>query len=257
MIKISVDSSSAQKALIAAEKQAKFAAANALNSVAFDGMREGRKHIEQNLDRPTRWTVSSWYVRKKATKNDLVAVVGWSDYLQNKRGNAADYYLSQHWNGGRREYKAFEQRLIRAGIMPSGMYAVPGQAAEEMGMIDRYGNMKGGVLVAILSALSAFKESGYNANASTRQAKRLSANKMASRQVYWAGKPGKNTPNGIWAIDDKHSKRGRLRPVIVFVRTPAYRKRMDLDTVANKVRNGFDAAFQTAYAKALATARSA
>jgi hypothetical protein len=257
MIHIKVDASSTLRMLENGQKQARYAAAVALNTCAFNGMREGRKHLEQRLDKPTRWTVSSWYVRKKAKKTDLVAVVGWSDYLANKRGNAADYYLSQHWNGGRREYKAFEQRLIRAGVMPSGMYAVPGQAADDLKMIDRNGNMKAGVLVAILSALSTFTEAGYNGNASTRQARRLSANKMASRLVYWAGKPGKNTPNGIWVIDEKYSKRGRLRPVMVFVRSPNYSKRLDLDGVANKAKSGFDQAFKLAYAQAMITARPA
>lgn len=255
MIRVTVDSSSALRMLDVGSKQARYAASVALNNQAFKAMRDGRKHIVHGLDRPTRWTVTSWYVRKKATKADLVSAVGWSDYLANKRGDAADYYLSQHWNGGRREHKAFETRLIRAGILPAGMYAVPGQAAEDMNMIDRFGNMKGGVLVAILSALGAFKEAGYSANATTRQSKRISANKMATRQVYWAGKPGKNTPNGIWAIDDKHSKRGRLRPVIVFVKAPNYKRRLDLKAIAAKAQAGFDAEFKVAYAQAMATAR--
>jgi hypothetical protein len=241
--------------LDAGQKQARYAASVALNNQAFKAMRDGRKHIEQKIDRPTRWTITSWYVRKKATKTDLVSAVGWSDYLSNKRGNAADYYLSQHWNGRKREHKAFETRLIRAGIMPDGLYAVPGKAAEDMGMIDHYGNMKGGVLVAILSALGAFKEAGYSANATTRQSKRISANKMASRQVYWAGKPGVNTPNGIWAIDEKHSKRGRLRPVIVFVKSPDYKRKLDLKGIADKAQRGFSAEFDKAYHQALATAR--
>lgn len=236
-------------------KQARYAARVALNNQAFKAMREGRSALSAGLDRPTRWTITSWYVRRKATREKLEAVVGWSDYLANKSGNAADYYLSQHWNGGRREHKAFEKRLIRAGIMPAGMYAVPGKAAEDLKMIDPHGNMKGSVLVAILSAVQAFGESGYNANATTRQSKRMSASKMASRLVYWAGKPGKNTPNGIWVLDDKYSKRGRLRPVLVFVRAPAYKRRLDLKSIATKAQTGFEAEFKAAYAKAMATAR--
>lgn len=255
MLKVTVDVASVQRMLAQGQKQVRFAASSALNTQAFKAMRDGRQHIEQKLDRPTRWTVTSWYVRKKATKADLVAVVGWSDYLSNKRGNAADYYLSQHWNGGRREHKAFESRLIRAGIMPAGMYAVPGRAADDMGMMDRFGNMKGSVLVSILSALSAFTESGFSANASVRQSRRIGANKRAAKQVYWAGKPGKNTPNGIWAIDDKHGKRGRLRPVIVFVKSPHYKIRLDLKSIADKAQSGFPAEFDKAYRQALATAR--
>lgn len=255
MIKVTVDTSAARRMLEAGHKHARYAAMVALNNQAFKAMRDGREHIKSKLDRPTRWTITSWYVRRKATKDKLEAAIGWSDYLSNKSGEAADYYLSQHWNGGRREYKAFEKRLIRAGIMPAGLYAVPGKAAEDMGMIDAYGNMKGGVITAILSALSAFTESGYNANATTRQSRKLSVNKRAAKNVYWSGKPGPNTPNGIWALDEKYSKRGRLRPVIVFVRKPTYTRRLNLKAISDKANSGFAAEFSRAYRQALASAR--
>ena len=246
MIKVTIDSSSVRRMLANGSKQVTWAAKEALNNVAFSSMRSGRDHIRSKFDRPTRWTVNSWYVRRKATEAKLEAVVGWSDYLSNKSGNAADYYLPQHWNGGRREHKAFEKRLIRSNIMPADMYAVPGKAAEDMGMIDAYGNMKGGVLTAILSAVGAFTESGYSANATTRQSKKYSANKRAARNVYWAGKPGPNTPNGIWALDEKFSKRGRLRPVIVFVRGPRYTKRLDLGMLSRKADVDLQAEFNRA-----------
>lgn len=227
--------------------QAKTAAKIALNNIAFESMREGQREMETKLHRPTRWTLKSWYVLKKATSQDLSAAVGWSDYLSNKWGQDALHLLAQQWNGGSRNYKRFETRLIRRGYMPSGMYAVPGKAAEELGMIDAYGNLKGSVITAILSSLGTFTEAGYNANATVSQSRKNSDSKMAKRHVYWAGKPGKNTPNGIWAIDDKHSKRGRLRPIIIFVRSPRYRARLDLkklqDHAVSKFPKEFGAAF--------------
>lgn len=254
MLKVTVESSGVRRMLDAGQKQARYAAMLAINNVAFEAMRGGRRELETKLDRPTRWTVTSWYVRRKATKQKLEAVVGWSDFLSNRRGDAADYFLSQHWNGGARQHKAFEKRLIAAGVMPSGLFAVPGKAADELGMIDRFGNMKGSVLVAILSGLGTFTEAGYAANATVRSGKRRSASKSASRHVYWAGKPGKNTPNGIWIIDDKHSARGRLRPVMVFVRSPVYAKRLDIKSIADSASRRFDAEFAKAYRQALATA---
>lgn len=255
MIRVSVDSAATRRMLDAGQKHVRYAAMLAINNCAFHAMRAGRKEIESKIDKPTRWTVTSWYVRRKATKQKLEAVVGWSDYLANKKGEAADYYLSQHWNGGGRKHKAFEKRLIDSGVMPSGLFAVPGKAAEDLKMIDRFGNMKAGVLVAILSGLGTFNEAGYNANASVRSGKRRAASKTASRHVYWAGKPGKNTPNGIWIIDDKHGARGRLRPVMVFVRSPVYAKRLDLKSISNSAPRNFDVEFAKAYRQALATAR--
>lgn len=233
-------------------KQVDYAASRALNSVAFDAMREGRAHIAAGI-KATPWTANAWYVRKKASKNNLTASVGWSDYLANKRGHAAEYYLSQHWTGGSRKQKAFESRLQRAGLLPAGMVTVPGKAAPDLRLTDGKGNIKGSALTAILSALGTFTESGYSANASGR---RLGKSKAASRQVYWAGKPGPNTPNGIWAIDEKYkSGRGRLRPVMIFVNRASYQKRLDLGNVAEKSRARFDRHFSAELENALRTAR--
>jgi hypothetical protein len=112
-------------------KQVRYAASRALNAAAFAAMREGQKQIEGALDRPTRWTLKSWYVRKKADKNNLVASVGWSDYLVNKQFKGPDYYLAQHFFGGRRKNKRFEDRLISARLMPAGMQVAIGKAAQD------------------------------------------------------------------------------------------------------------------------------
>jgi hypothetical protein len=256
MIKIMIDTKHALNALLATQKQVRFAASKALNNIAFKAMRDGRAHVQANLNNPTPWTVKAWYVRKKATKADLVAAVGWSDYLSNKRGHAAEYYLGQHWTGGGRKQKAYESHMQRSGLLPAGHFTVPGAAAKEMKMLDARGNFKGGAIVAIMSALGAFDQRGFTANATARQSKKRSANKSASKQVYWAGKPGKNTPNGIWALDEKFGKgRGRLRPIMVFVSRANYRKRLDLDKIAAQAVATFDIEFKREMANAIATAR--
>lgn len=235
-------------------KQARYAASRALNTAAFAAMREGQRQIEGALDKPTRWTLKSWYVRKKADKTSLVAAVGWSDYLVNKSFKGPDYYLAHHFSGGRRKLKRFEERLIAAGLMPSGYQTAIGKAAQEMGMIDGNGNMKGSVLVAILSGLQAL---GGDVNQNARGRGRLSANKSAAKQVYWSGKPGPNTPNGIWALDEKYKGgRGRLRPVLIYVKPGNYRKRLDLERIANAVVvKTFNAEFDKELANAMRTAR--
>jgi hypothetical protein len=236
-------------------KQVRYAASRALNTAAFEAMREGQRQIEGALDKPTRWTLKSWYVRKKANKNDLVASAGWSDYLVNKQFKGPDYYLEHHFAGGRRKLKRFEERLISKGLMPAGYQCAIGKAADEMGLIDSRGNMKAGVIVAILSALQALSGPGSNGDANGR--KRQSANKRAARNVYWAGKPGPNTPNGIWALDEKFKGgRGRLRPVLIYVKPGNYRKRLDLQKISDAVvLRTFNAEFAKEYANAMRSAR--
>ena len=263
MIKVSVTGLGAIRAQMdGASKQVAYAASRAINTMAFEAMRAGKDHIRQKIDRPTNFTVNSWYVRRKASKERLEAVVGWSDFLSSKRiaegmDAGAEFYLAQHWNGGGRRYKAFERQLLARGVLPRGMFAVPGAAAEELGMIDSYGNMRSGVIVQILSSLGVMDEMGYTSNATVRQSKRLSGRRIAQRYVYWAGKPGKNTPLGIWIIDDKHSARGRLRPVIVFVKSPVYRVRLDLEAVKAKTLTNanFDRLFRQELDAAMRTAR--
>lgn len=264
MIEIRVDTRDAERFLDSIQKkQIPYASMIALNNVAFRVLKEGREHIQARLDRPTRWPIQSWYVRRKATKQSLMAVVGWSDFLAQKRlapgntGSDPEWYLSQQWNGGGRKHKAFERQLIRARLMPADRFAVPGEAAEEMNMMDRHGNMKPGVIVAILSAIGSFDEAGYTANATVRQSKRLSASKAAKKNVYWAGSPGKNTPNGIWALDENYGNgRGRLRPVMIFVRSPQYKKRLDLERIVRRARDKYlPDEFRKALQHAIRTAR--
>jgi hypothetical protein len=140
--------------------------------------------------------------------------------------------------------------------MPAGMFAMPGDAAKGLGFIDARGNFKASALVQILSQLGAFTESGYSANATTRQSRKVKGLKAAAKQVYWAGKPGRNTPNGIWALDEKHGNgRGRLRPVMVFVSKANYKQRLDLSTVAKINPGEFEATFWAEFRKAVASAR--
>ena len=262
MIKVRIDGIKATIAKLSGQqKQVAFAASRALNNLAFQAMREGRSHIQANLDKPTAYTVTSWRVRRKATKANLEAVVGWSDYLVSKRiqggqDAGAEYYLAQHWSGGGRKLKAFERHMRRTGILPEGMYTVPGKAAEELGMIDGHGNFRGSAIVAIMSKVGALDELGYSGNATVRQSKRIGARKSATRHVYWVGKPGKNTPMGIWMLDEKFSARGRLRPVMIFVRQPMYRVRLHIEQIHRAVLSaGWAREFDKELSAALRTAR--
>lgn len=262
MIQVKIEGTQALIARLAGQqKQVAYAASRALNTLAFKAMREGQAHIRANLDRPTNFAVKAWYVRRKATKAALEAVVGWSDFVSSKRIQegqfaGAEYYLSQHWSGGGRKIKAFERQLRRAGLLPSGMFSVPGNAADELGMIDAHGNFKGSAIVAILSRLGTFDELGYTANATVRQSKRIGAARSAARKVFWAGKPGKNTPPGIWMIDDAHSERGRLRPVMIFVKAPHYRVRLNIDHIHRTVvAAGFRQEFDRELGAAMRSAR--
>lgn len=232
------------------KKQIPFATSVALNQAAFLSLKDIQREVMDSFDRPTPWIQRSARYTK-ATKTNLSVTFGY-DVFGNKQGVTAGKVLRAEVAGGERKLKRFEIALRRKGVLPEGMFAVPGKAAADLGMIDQYGNMKGSVIVQILSKLEAFQEVGFTANVVNK--KRKSA--AGRDRYYWVGKPGRNTPIGVWLIDEKYSKRGRLRPILIFVDSTNYEKRYDFQYVAGKaLRKHFDEEFPAALERALATAR--
>jgi hypothetical protein len=231
-------------------KQIPFATSVALNQAAFLSLPDITREVNDSFDRPTPWIQKSARYTK-STKSNLSVTFGY-DVFGNKQGVTAGKVLSAEVTGGERKLKRFEIALRRKGALPNDMFAVPGEAAKDLGMIDAYGNMKGSAIVQILSKLEAFQEIGFTANVTNKKRKRA----PGRDRYYWVGKPGRNTPLGVWLIDEKHSRRGRLRPVLVFVKSANYEKRYDFDYAASKaLLKHFDNEFPKALSRALDTAR--
>lgn len=231
-------------------KQIPFAMSQALNDTAFKVMEAERLEMRDVFDKPTPWLLRGLRVAK-STKHSLVATVGF-DRDGNKTGVTGDKVLRAEVLGGARRLKGFEVALRRKGYLEPGEFAVPGKAAGDLNMIDSYGNMKGSAIVQILSKLQAFMEIGHTANVAGKR------QRAAGRsRVFWVGKPGRNTPRGIWLIDEKYGGgRGRLRPIIVFVNSTNYEAVFDFGYVASKtVEHEIGPAFQRRLANALRTAR--
>lgn len=233
-----------------ARKHIPYAASVALNRAGFLSLPDMTREVNDSFDRPTPWIQKSARYTK-ATKTNLSVTLGY-DIWGNKQGVTAAHVLRAEIRGGERKLKRFEIALRRKGALPDGMFAVPGKAAHDLGMIDRYGNMKAGAIVQILSKLEAFQEVGFVANVTNNKRKRASGRD----RYYWVGKPGRNTPLGVWLVDEKHGQRGRLRPVLVFVRSATYQKRYDFHYAASKsLRKHFSNEFPKALDLAVRTAR--
>jgi hypothetical protein len=170
------------------------------------------------FDRPTPFTLNSLYVQS-ATPSRLIARTWFKD-LRFKA-----HYLVPQVEGGDRPLKRFEKFLQSKGLLPVGMFAVPGERAE----LDAYGNMSRGQLVKILSALQALPEAGYLANRSQRSAKR----RRKQLVDYFVGRPKPAAPMGVW---QRIGTTG-LRPILIFVKAPHYKKRFDFYGIAVTVSN--------------------
>lgn len=211
------------------------ATAKALTFTAQDVQTEERKEMGRVFDRPTPFTINSLYL-KGANPSTLTARVWFKD-LRFKA-----HYLLPQVEGGDRPLKRFEQMLQRIGALPVGMYAVPGERAK----LDAYGNINRGQLVQILSALQALPETGYLANRSVASRARRAKSKRPHALVdYFVGRPKPSTPAGVW---ERVGKTG-LRPVLIFVKRPQYRKRFNFYGIAGDVsKRMFTIHFQRALA---------
>lgn len=235
-----------------ADKKIKVAAVAALNDAAYVGAKETKKTMAQVFDRPTPWVLGGVrYV--KARKDKLESSIDF-DQWGNKTNVTVGKVLAAEISGGPRKYKRHEIALQRAGILPTGMFIVPGEAAD----FDQYGNMKGAQIVQILSWFSALQEVGNRSNmtAATREKRRNGTKKAQGFEFFYVA-PGArrsyqsaNGKQGSHKMQPGIYKRlftafgSAIRPVMIFVRTPNYKRRLDFYGVAEKAaRAEFNRAF--------------
>lgn len=235
-----------QRLLKNASKQVAFAASVAINNTAKNIEAEQRKEIGGTFDRPKPATVKATYV-ERSTKQNLTATIGLKD---RSKGVPAAEYLHPNVQGGARAYKRSEYMLNRAGILPSGMYTVPGKGAK----LDVYGNMSRGQINQILSFFRTFGNTALNSTRMNMTDKRRTG--MAKRRTDYfvvpvADRKTKLYP-GIW----QRTGNDELAPVLMFVSRPVYRAIYNFSEVAEKVvRRTFQSEFDKALVMALKTAK--
>lgn len=252
------------------QRQVPFAASRAINEMAKRV--EAKTYDElRKLDRPSPYTMRALAV-KRSTKSDLTAIVGIRGsapglgYDAPGKGTPWERALGHHFDGGARRWKKFEAALMKVGILPAGMAAVPPSDSSWAVQLDQYGNIPPSMIRLLLSYFSAAEMTGgYMANMSDRRRAKLhgigrsaSGFKVINGVMYFAvPRKSSRTHNlhpGIWAKRGTHG--ADLAPVMLFVRRPAYQKRIDLQRIASDVVNtGFQSVFDKEFADALRSAR--
>lgn len=224
-------------------KQLPFAFALAATRVAQRVKKGELAVMRQRLDRPTSTTLNSLFV-KPAKKNNLEARTFFKDAWTS--GVPADTFMQKAVKGGRRKHKRFEKALIARGIMQRNQYAIP---APEL--TDQHGNIKGGLVMKILSGLGAAETaSGFQANATKSKRSRRKGN----AQRYFAGEV--DGTQGVWERKVTAFGDG-IRPVFIFTdREPGYRVIVPFYKIAeNILKANYLKEFTSALDHALATAR--
>lgn len=192
-----------------------YAASTALTRTARLGQTEIIGAMQREFDRPTRYTLNATRV-VPSTIQTLMARVAVKDQAA---GTAPEHYLLPEVEGGPRREKRFERALRFSGLLPRGMFAVPGAGAQ----LDESGNVPPAMIRRLLRELKAQDKAKGSGKRRRRTAR--------SGELF-AGQPkGRgNRPTGIWRREGR-----RLLPVLLFVRQPRYRSRLDFEGIVKRV----------------------
>lgn len=222
------DADKAAALLAAIRQQLPYATALALTRTAQHVKRSIEAGMPKAFDNPTRWTLNSLRL-EPARKNKLQAVVAVKDKAS--RGNPALFWLSPEVHGGSRADKRAEFALKTAGLLPSGMQAVPGREAA----LNRFGNM---TKTAIAKAVKGAQESE-------------AGQEQDGRAKYFVmRKQGKAI--GIAARFSK----SRMGVVMAFVSSGRYEKRLDFYGTGEKaVKAVYKAELNKAIQQAIETVK--
>lgn len=209
------------------QRQIPFVIASSLTKTAVKAKPAIRAEMQRVFDRPTPYTLNSIFVQpaKKTDENPTARVWLKDDQeaaLSTRQftgaGLAAEY-IYPNIAGGSRGLKRFEFRLKNAGLLPPGMFVVPGKGAK----LDRYGNLDLGQLAAVLSKLGTIREATAAAsNRRKRNARYVAAQYFVSR--------GERMHRGVW----QRLPGRRLMPVYMFVDRVSYRRIFPFDLVARE-----------------------
>ena len=205
---------------------------NALNDTAMDARDAERAAILQVFDRPAPLTQKAvvFPAQFKATKENLVAQIGALRDVA-AGGTPPSKYLMPQVLGGSRRPKRTEGALRKAGLLDADEYVVPAGGAP----LDQYGNIRGSLIVAILSQLKAAESfAGYAMNETARSRKRAGAKRT---KRYFVPPRGHTLPRGVYEREGK-----RIRAVLIFVKDePTYRPRYPFGAATERaVRENFE-----------------
>lgn len=258
-----------QAQLSGQQKQIAYAASRALNNVAKKVVAGERQALGSIFKGPTPRTLNAVKVFSGAKRDRLEAVIGIDDgggsYRQQnysargKKGTVtpAKYLLAQIV-GGERAPKRFEKALQAVGAMSPGDYAVFAKRSEAL---DAYGNISGAKLNQIITYFRKTKVDGYGGKmSSARKAKMMKGELKGMKwgMAYFRGGAGTGLPDGIW---ERHypngtAERSFVRPILIYVRAPAYRSLFKFSEIADRVvAKEWRPEFDLELANALRTAR--
>lgn len=203
------------------QSQVPFAASRAMNRVGNELIEVLRAHMAAVFDRPTRWTLGAFFLRR-STKRDLVATI------ERKSAQRGRHYLEVQEAGGPRGQTGMESLIERAGGAMFGDFAGPTTDTPR----NSFGNIAPGFLQRMLSQLRVQNDSAQNTTADS-----LSRSRTADRFFI---PPDGQLSRGVWR------RRGKKLTKVLHlgVAQPSYVARLSFDeTLESEAETRFPEAF--------------
>lgn len=212
----------------------------ALNDTAKDVLEHVQHQMDVVFDRPTRFTKSAFMVWR-ADKRTLMAEV------KERPSVGSRHYLKIQERGGPRPQTGLE-KMVASHLAYDGVIRaiIPTSAARK----NAAGNWSPGERNQAISAIKAWREVGYSANATEASVKRA----KKKRAEYFVPKRGSRMSPGIWRRSGS-KKSPKVDKVAHFVDSaPVYEKRLGFYDGAEDVFNArFGDHFRRAFERAMAT----
>lgn len=240
------------------ERRIKATVATAMTRTAVKARDAVQDHMRAVFDQPTPYTLRQLrYTPATATRP--VATVGFNiAAIQDVQGNVIKYrdlgsgqtpagkYLQFQVDGGQRALKRFEVALQRAGVLPYGWYAVPGERAK----VDSFGNHSPAEIRQILSWFDAAQQvagSTQNMGPAGRAKRRAGTKRKAGFEYFVVTAGAKRSWQRAGGGVGTHKMQpgiyrrtalamgSRIEPVLIFIKGAAYRSRFDFYGVVQRV----------------------
>jgi hypothetical protein len=180
--------------------------AMALNDTAYDALDAVKADMQDQFDRPTRWTLNAFMVWR-ADARTLQAMV------RERPSVGSRHYLKVQNTGGVRPRTGVEGALISRLNYAGDIQAVaPAKGAK----LDASGNWSSGQRNQLLSGVKAQRDATANTTAASRRRNR-------GRAQFFVPKPGSRLSPGVWMRDGDS-----VTKVLNFLQArPSYTRRVN------------------------------
>lgn len=209
------------------KSQIPFATMQAANVLAAKIHYQWRDVAGKVFDRPTQFTRTAALYRK-GTKRNPVATVFIRD--EAFKGVPPAKYLQAQVFGGGRAMKGIEKRLSANGILPDGLFIVPGKGAQ----LDASGNIPLSTVNRIKSQLQAQGDPYSNESPASRMRREKREAEQNRGEYFAVAKPKGGLKPGVYQRIRSGFGRG-VATIMRFVKPPKYRQRYDVLQMAQTV----------------------